>query len=176
LKLASKEPEHECGELPEHCPACPAFTDDACDLIKRALLHGVRLYILAIMRQIDLRGCAVRKKMTVCLRSDIGVGPFASPETLIGVTSHLGNQLWSERDPIALIELSEVDLQHAAKQRELTLPLVEQLHRFADHRVRIGELTAGSLFPNQGFDVGGKLQCHRTTFSALAASASITLR
>jgi hypothetical protein len=95
---------------------------------------------------------------------------------LLSVSSHPGNQLRSEQGPFSPVELSEGGLQHDAKLRELTLPLVKQSHCFADHSFRIGELTAGNLFPNPGFDVGGKLHCHHTGLSGLAAFASITLR
>jgi len=114
--------------------------------------------------------------MTGCLRLDIGVGPFTPPETLLGISSHLSNQRRSERDSFSLIELVKAGLQQGAKLGKLMLSLVEQSHRFADHGIHVGELTAGNLFPYPGFDVGGKSQCHRIALSGLAASAYITLQ
>ena len=93
----------------------------------------------------------------------LGVGPFALPETLLGVSSHLGNQPQGERNPLSLAELVEAGLQHATKRRELMLALVEQSHRFADHSIRNRELAAGNLIPDPGFDGGGKVHCHCTT-------------
>ncbi len=101
--------------------------------------------------------CASGERVTDFLGGDIGVGALTSVESISGVPAHLSHQFGGEGSTVTAVELIDAGLQLSPQLLQLSLLLIQQAHRGANHFASVEEVAAFDPLADPVLDVSGKL-------------------